>query len=65
MTSRSVNKIRVNTYAVLCRAIEEGASAGWRRAHKHSSEPGEDAIILQIVQAILDECCEYLVFEDP
>lgn len=42
--------MKVRAYDVLRRAVEEGTAYGWRRAHKHSDTPGEDAIVDQIVQ---------------
>jgi predicted Zn-dependent protease with MMP-like domain len=44
--------------------VEEGAAYGWRRAHKHTDTPGEEAIVDQIVQGILNEVCEYFDFDD-
>jgi predicted Zn-dependent protease with MMP-like domain len=49
---------------VLRRAVEEGAAYGWRRAHKHTDAPGEDAIVDQIVQGVLKEVCEYFDVDD-
>jgi hypothetical protein len=45
-------------------AVEEGAAYGWRRAHKHTDAPGEDAIVDQIVQGVLNEVCEYFDVDD-
>jgi hypothetical protein len=33
-------------------------------AHKHTDTPGEEAIVDQIVQGILNEVCEYFDFDD-
>lgn len=35
--------MRVRAYEVLSRAIEEGVACSWRRAHKHTDTPGENA----------------------
>lgn len=56
--------MRVRAYEVLSRAVEEGTASGWRRAHKHTDTPGEDAIKDQIVQAVLSEVCEYFDFDE-
>jgi hypothetical protein len=34
------------------------------RAHKHTDAPGEDAIVDQIVQGVLNELCEYFDVDD-
>jgi predicted Zn-dependent protease with MMP-like domain len=56
--------MKLRAYDVLRRAVEEGAAYGWRRAHKHTDTPGEDAIVDQIVQGVLNEICEYFDFDD-
>jgi len=50
-------------YPLLCRAIEDGISAGWNRAHKHTDHPGEAAIKQEIELAILNEICEWFAID--
>jgi hypothetical protein len=48
------------------------SGARWRKAprtagggaHKHTDAPGEDAIVDQIVQGVLNEVCEYFDVDD-
>ena len=54
----------VRAYPVLWRAVEEGVQYGWRRAHKHTNTPDENYIEQQIVDAVLQEICEYFHFSD-
>ena len=54
----------VRAYSVLWRAVEEGVQYGWRRAHKHTNTPDENYIEQQIVDAVLQEICEYFYFSD-
>ena len=56
--------MKVRAYDVLRRAVEEGAAYGWRRAHKHTDTPGEDAVVDQIIQGVLNEVSEYFDFDD-
>jgi hypothetical protein len=64
-TKRSVRGgMKVRAYDVLRRAVEEGAMYGWRRAHKHTDTPEENAIVDQIIQGVLNEVCEYFDFDD-
>lgn len=56
--------LRVNSYAVLYRAIEEGIDYGWTRAHKHTDHPDEAMTKDQILQGILNEVCAYFNFDD-
>ncbi|QRN98477.1 hypothetical protein JRI60_05325 [Archangium violaceum] len=64
-TKRSVHGgMKVRAYDVLRRAVEEGATYGWRRAHKHTDTPEENAIVDQLIQGVLNEVCEYFDFDD-
>jgi len=56
--------MRVRTYEVLRRCIEEGAEYGWMRAHKHTDAPDADAIKDQMVTAVLNAVSEYFHFDD-
>jgi hypothetical protein len=54
---------RVDAYAVLVRAVEEGAAYGYRHAHKHTSKPGEEAILGEIESGVVNAICEVFRFE--
>ena len=56
--------MRANEYAVLEQAVETGVNLGWTRAHKHNSDPTENAIKDAIYSAVLSEICEWFRFED-
>jgi hypothetical protein len=43
--------MKVRTYPVLCRAVEEGVAYGWQRAHKHIDTPDAETIEEQIFLA--------------
>ena len=57
--------MKVNAYRVLSRAVEEGTDYGWTRAHKHTDKPDEDGIKEEVVQAVINEICEYFKFDEP
>jgi hypothetical protein len=54
----------VRAYPVLHRAVEEGVAYGYRCAHKHTDAPDVRAIEEQIVNAVMNEVCEYFDFSD-
>lgn len=56
--------LRVNTYAVVTRAIEEGIGYGWNRAHKHTATPDEQTIKTEIENAVRNALSEILVYPD-
>jgi hypothetical protein len=49
---------------VLSRAIEEGVSYGWQRAHKHTETPDPQLIKETIEQAIENSICEVFTFDE-
>ena len=61
--TRIRSAVRVNVYRVISEAVEIGTGRGWRRAHKHADDPGEDAIVTEIHNAVLTELCEVLDFD--
>ena len=56
------SSIRINAYAVISRAVEEGLAAGWRRAHKYDDHPSEDAILEAMESAVMGAICEVVEF---
>lgn len=56
--------LKVRAYPVLCRAIEDGVTYGWRRAHKHIDAPDARTIEEPIVTAVINEICQYFDFDD-
>ena len=55
--------VRINAWAVISRAVEEGAILGWYRAHKHSDAPEPEQAAEAIATAILNELSEVLDFD--
>ncbi len=58
------NALRVDVYAVLRRAVEDGVARGWRYAHKHTDTPQPEAVQEQIINAIMGEVCDVFKFDD-
>ena len=54
--------IKVNLYAIVSRAVEEGVSYGLQRAHKHTPAPSREVLVDQVEQAVLNALCEVLDF---
>lgn len=66
-TARKVEvagELRVRTYDVLYRAVEEGLVYGWHRAHKHTDAPDEDTIKQEMLDGVMSAVCEYFTFGD-
>ena len=54
----------VRVYTLLDRCVEEGIAHGWRRAHKHTDAPGEEAIKDHISGSIMAALEEYFDLDD-
>ena len=60
----AIRDVRFNSYALFTRAVEEGLQRGWNRAHKHTDAPGEEAVIEAMLDAVMLEFSEILIFDD-
>lgn len=57
--------MRVNSYAVVSRAVEEGVETGWRRAHKHTDTPSDASIRESIVNEVTSALSEVVDWDSP
>ena len=60
---KPVGIVRINTYAILSRAIEQGIDWGYLHAHKNTDAPTEDALKEQLLNDIMNEVCEVVDFD--
>lgn len=56
--------IKLNTYSLIERAVEEGTNYGWNRAHKHTANPEEQHIKNEIVRAVMNSLDEIIIWPD-
>lgn len=56
--------MKVKTYAILRRAIEEGVKRGYMRAFKHTENPAPDHVEDEIVTTVMGEICDVFSFDD-
>ena len=56
--------MKVKTYTIVTRAIEEGIAHGYRRAHKHTDAPTPEAIKESIYNEVMNALCEVIEFWD-
>lgn len=57
--------MKPNYYAILEECLELGVPIGYRRAHKHTENPSEDVIFLQIEEAVMVEILQRFIFDSP
>jgi hypothetical protein len=55
--------MRPNYRVILMECIENGVRRGYRRVHKHTESPGEEAIFEQIEDCIMSEIVERFFFD--
>ncbi len=56
--------MRLKTYQLIERIVEEGTEAGYNRAHKHTDTPIEETIKHCIEQYIMQGFDEYFEFNN-
>ena len=61
---RPRSDLKVNTYVIVTRAIEEGINYGWNRAHKHTDRPSEGQIKQEIENAVMNSLSEVLIWSE-
>ena len=60
-------QIRLNAYAVVDRAVEEGVACGLRRARKHLSygqDPTDEQLQDYVEREVMNALCEVLQFHE-
>lgn len=60
-----VRKLRLNTWAIVSRAIEEGAAGGVNRAYKHTDTPSREHIAEQVVTYVMNALDEVVDYDAP
>jgi hypothetical protein len=61
---RPQSQLKINTYVVISRAVEEGITRGWYRAHKHIDTPSEPTIKSEIEKEVLNSLTEIISWSD-
>lgn len=56
--------LKAKVYPIVKRAVEEGALMGYRRAHKHTQTPSEEAVVEAVEAAIMLALSEVIDFGD-
>lgn len=55
---------QIDAYAVIERAVEEGIRVGWNHAHKHLTDPDQDALLSEIFDAVMNALSEVVEWPD-
>lgn len=56
--------MKVRMYNLISDMVERGAERGWKRAFKHTDSPNDAQIVQAVHDAIMNELCEYLIFDE-
>ena len=56
--------MKIIAYKVISDCIERGINYGYMRAYKHTDTPTEDALKNELEQAIMNELCDYIDFDE-
>ena len=56
--------MKVNTYKLIEKCVEDGAIFGLNRAFKYDDVPTDEDIINEVVAAVMQELCEWFEFNE-
>jgi hypothetical protein len=56
--------MKVNTYKLIEKCVEDGATFGLNRAFKYDDAPTDEDIINEVVAAVMQELCEWFEFNE-
>ena len=56
--------LRLRTYALVSRAVEEGVAYGLQRAYKYADAPTRENLCEYIEREVLNALCEIVKFDD-
>ena len=56
--------MKAKEYNVVEMAVRAGVEYGYNRAHKHTDSPSEEQIKEAIIKAVMDDICEWFIFEE-
>lgn len=56
--------VKINTYTVIERAVEDGVGYGVMRAYKHTDKPTEEHLKTEIENAVMNALSEVLLFSE-
>jgi hypothetical protein len=59
-----VDRVPIDVYGIVARAVESGVAYGWNRAHKHSESPGADHIKCEIERAVINELSDVFIWPE-
>lgn len=57
-------ELRLDAYKIISDTIETAIRYGYNRAHKHVENPSVDLILEQIHNAIMNDLCEIIKFDE-
>ena len=55
--------VKLNAWAIIARAVEEGVAYGYGRAHKHG-KPDEETLKNEVYNSVLNSLSEVLSYGD-
>ena len=56
--------MRVDAYAVFCRAVEEAVEAAWNCSHDETKRPSKERVCAEMERRVVDNVCEVFRFDD-
>ena len=64
MNIKLASTVHLNAYGIISDAVDDAVAYGWRRAHKYSETPSEEAVHQEIHTAVMNSLCGILKFHE-
>jgi hypothetical protein len=56
--------LKIDSYKIIARAVEEGINHGCQRAHKYSGNPNQELLKREIESAVMNHLSEIIIWND-
>ena len=61
---KPLSGIKIDSYKIIARAVEEGVTYGLNRSRKHSDNPSEETLKREVEMAVMNALSDVLIWPD-
>ena len=61
---RPTTNLKIDSYKIIARAVEEGIKHGCQRAHKYSDSPSQELLKSEIESSVMNHLSEIIIWND-
>lgn len=61
---KPLSSVKIDSYKVVARAVEEGVTYGLNRSHKYSDNPNDETLKREIETAVMNALSDIIIWPD-